>query len=149
MIRYSLRCAGDHGFDSWFKGADAFAALQGAGQVACPICGSTEVKKDLMAPAVRPARKAATVLQSASDGKPDLSAPASELEAQLAALKRQIEENSEYVGMNFAAEARAMHAGDTPGRAIHGEARPDEARAMIEEGLPVAPLPFLPARKVN
>jgi hypothetical protein len=150
MIRYSLRCAGDHGFESWFKGADAFAALQGAGQISCPVCGSTEVRKDLMAPAVRPARTAGAVApQPASDGRPDLSAPASELEAKLAALKRQIEENSEYVGMNFAAEARAMHAGDAPGRAIHGEARPDEARAMIEEGLPVAPLPFLPARKVN
>ena len=68
---------------------------------------------------------------------------------QIAALRRQIEENSEYVGMNFAAEARAIHAGDAPERAIHGEAKPDEARAMIEEGLPVAPLPFLPARKVN
>jgi hypothetical protein len=51
--------------------------------------------------------------------------------------------------MNFAAEARAIHAGDAPERVIHGEAKPDEARAMIDEGLPVAPLPFLPARKVN
>jgi hypothetical protein len=148
MIRYSLRCAEDHGFDSWFKGAEAFAALQAAGQVACPVCGSTSVKKDLMAPAVRPARSAATA-QPEAGGRPDLSVPGSELEAKLAALKRQIEENSEYVGMNFAAEARAMHAGDAPGRPIHGEAKPDEARAMIEEGLPVAPLPFLPARKVN
>jgi hypothetical protein len=147
MIRYSLRCAGDHGFDSWFKGADAFSALQGAGQVACPVCGSTEVRKDLMAPAVRPARKASVGPQA--EARPDLSAPASELEARIAELKRQIEENSEYVGMNFAAEARAMHAGEAPGRAIHGEARPEEARALIEEGLPVAPLPFLPARKVN
>jgi hypothetical protein len=149
MIRYSLRCAGDHGFESWFKGADAFAALQAAGQIACPVCGLTKVGKDLMAPAVRPARKAAAAPPPGKEGRPDLSAPASELEAQLAALKRQIEENSEYVGMNFASEARAMHAGDAPGRAIHGEARPEEARAMIEEGLPVAPLPFLPARKVN
>ncbi|HLQ18627.1 MAG TPA: DUF1178 family protein [Tabrizicola sp.] len=142
MIRYSLRCGAGHGFESWFKGADAFSALQAAGQVACPLCGSTEVGKDLMAPAVRPARKA-------SAAKPDLSAPTSDLEEKLAALKKQIEENSEYVGMNFAAEARKIHAGDAPERAIHGEARPDEARAMIEEGLPVAPLPFLPARKVN
>jgi hypothetical protein len=148
MIRYSLRCAEDHGFDSWFKGAEAFAALQAAGQVVCPVCGSTAVKKDLMAPAVRPARSAATA-QPTAGSRPDLSAPGSELEAKLAALKRQIEENSEYVGMNFAAEARAIHAGDAPGRPIYGEAKPDDARAMIEEGLPVAPLPFVPARKVN
>lgn len=147
MIRYSLRCAGDHGFDSWFKGAEAFAALEAAGHVTCPVCGSTSVKKDLMAPAVRPARTAAA--QPEATRPPDLSAPGSELEAKLTEMKRQIEENSEYVGMNFAAEARAMHAGEAPGRPIYGEAKPDDARAMIEEGLPVAPLPFLPARKVN
>ena len=148
MIRYSLRCAKDHGFESWFKGDEAFAALQAAGQVSCPVCGSTSVEKGLMAPAVRPARTAAAAQPEAS-GRPDLSAPGSELEAKLAELRRQVEENSEYVGMNFAAEARAIHAGDAPGRPIYGEAKPDDARAMIEEGLPVAPLPFLPARKVN
>lgn len=142
MIRYNLKCGAGHGFDSWFKSAEAFATLQAAGQVGCPVCGSTEVEKELMAPAVRPARSAATA-------RPDLSAPASEVEEKLAELRRQIEANSEYVGMNFAAEARAIHAGDAPERAIHGEAKPDEARAMIEEGLPVAPLPFLPARRVN
>ena len=145
MIRYSLRCAADHGFDSWFANADAFQALQSAGQLACPVCGAAEVQKELMAPAVRPARKTAP----AEAPRPDLSAPMSELEAKIAELKKQVEENSEYVGMNFVTEARAMHAGDAPGRAIHGEAKPEEARAMIEEGLPVAPLPFLPARKVN
>ncbi|HEY6918528.1 MAG TPA: DUF1178 family protein, partial [Tabrizicola sp.] len=87
--------------------------------------------------------------RKAAAARPSLSDPASELEAKLAELKKQIEENSEYVGMNFAAEARKIHAGDAPERAIHGEAKPDEARALIEEGLPVAPLPFLPARKVN
>lgn len=142
MIRYSLKCGAGHGFESWFKGADAFSALMTAGQVACPVCGTSAVEKDLMAPAVLPARKAVSA-------RPDLSMPASDLEAKLAALKKQIEENSEYVGLNFAAEARKIHAGDAPERAIHGEAKPDEARAMIEEGLPVAPLPFLPARKVN
>ena len=144
MIRYSLKCEAGHGFDSWFKGAEAFSTLVSAGQVVCPVCGSAQVEKELMAPAVRPARKA-----EALPAKPDLAAPASDLEEKIAALRRQIEENSEYVGMNFAAEARAIHAGDAPERTIHGEARPDEARAMIEDGLPVAPLPFLPARKVN
>jgi hypothetical protein len=142
MIRYSLRCGAGHGFDSWFQGAEAFLGLQSAGQVTCPICGIGDVEKELMAPAVRPARKAVAA-------RPDLSQPGSEIEAKLQALRRQIEENSDYVGMNFAAEARAIHAGEAPERPIHGEANPEEARAMIEEGLPVAPLPFLPARKVN
>lgn len=143
MIRYTLKCGAGHGFESWFKNADGFSALLAAGQVSCPICGTSEVEKELMAPAVRPARKATAA------SRPDLGLPASELEEKITALRRQIEANSEYVGMNFAAEARRIHAGDSPERTIHGEAKPDEARAMIEEGLPVAPLPFLPARKVN
>jgi len=143
MIRYSLKCASGHGFESWFQSAEAFATLQGAGQVSCPVCGATKVEKELMAPAVHPARKAAAA------ESPTLAEPANELEAAIAALKKQIEENSEYVGMNFAAEARRIHAGEAPERAIHGEAKPEDARKMLEEGLPVAPLPFLPARKVN
>ena len=143
MIRYSLKCAAGHGFDSWFQSAEALATLQGAGQLACPVCGATRVEKELMAPAVRPARKAEAA------ERPSLADPASELEAAIAALKKQIEDNSEYVGMNFAAEARRIHAGEAPERAIHGEAKPEDARKMLEEGLPVAPLPFLPARKVN
>lgn len=151
MIRYTLTCAKGHGFDSWFQSAAAFDALLSAGRIACPQCGETSVAKALMAPAVRPARKAAAERLPApgTETPPDLRAPQSELEAAIAALRRQIEENSDYVGMNFAAEARRMHAGEAPERAIHGEARPDEARQLIEDGVPVAPLPFLPARKVN
>jgi hypothetical protein len=149
MIRYTLKCDADHSFDSWFQNAEGFAALQASGALACPVCGSVTVEKSLMAPAVRPARKAAQPDAPAQTDKPSLAAPASELEAAMAELKRQIEANSDYVGMNFAAEARAMHAGEAPERPIHGEAKPEEARKMMEEGLPVAPLPFLPARKVN
>ena len=148
MIRFSLKCDRDHGFESWFPSAAAFDSLKAAGHVACPVCGSAAVEKALMAPAVRPARKAAQG-EAAPPARPGLREPANELEEALAALRRQVEENSEYVGMNFAAEARRIHAGDAPERAIHGEAKPDEARKLIEDGVPVAPLPFLPARKVN
>jgi hypothetical protein len=153
MIRYSLKCAAGHGFESWFQNGDAFASLDSAGQLACPICGSATITKDLMAPAVRPARSAAVATTAASPpdatAKGLLSQPGSEVEAALAVLKKQIEDNSEYVGLNFVTEARKMHAGTTPERAIHGEAKPDEARKLIEDGVPVAPLPFLPGRKVN
>lgn len=148
MIRYSLKCSADHGFDSWFQNAEAFTALQAARQLACPVCGTTEVEKSLMAPSVRPARSAEARPETEA-APPSLREPQSELEAAMAELRRQIEANSEYVGMNFATEARKMHLGEAPERAIHGEARPDEARKLIEDGLPVAPLPFLPARKVN
>lgn len=152
MIRYSLTCAKGHGFDSWFQNAAAYDSLRAAGQVACPLCGDATVDKVLMAPAVRPARtvEARPVPPAAPDAAPaPLRAPQTEVEVAIAELRRQIEANSDYVGMNFVAEARRMHAGEVPERAIHGEARPEEARQLLEDGVPVAPLPFLPARKVN
>jgi hypothetical protein len=158
MIRYTLKCKAGHRFDSWFQNTGAFAALEAARQLACPVCGANEVEKDLMAPTVRPARKAvAGSVEKAADasgaetgpGAPNLRDPGTDLEAAIAALRKQIAENSEYVGMNFAAEARRIHEGDAPERAIYGEARPEDARQMIEDGLPVAPLPFVPTRKVN
>jgi hypothetical protein len=151
MIRYSLKCEAGHRFESWFQNAAAFGALQAAVQLACPVCGAVRVEKDLMAPTVRPARNATEVSapQSATPPTPNLRDPGTELEAALAALRKQITENSEYVGMNFATEARRIHDGEAPERAIYGEARPEDARRMLEEGLPVAPLPFLPTRKVS
>jgi hypothetical protein len=152
MIRYRLSCAKEHGFDSWFQNAAAFDSLRAAGRVACPVCGDSTVDKVLMAPAVRPARTAASPGPEAPAVRPadrPLGDPQTDLETAIAALRRQIEENSDYVGMNFVAEARRMHAGEAPERAIHGEARPEEARQLLEEGVPVAPLPFLPQRKVN
>lgn len=143
MIRYSLQCGKGHGFDSWFQNAAAFDALARAGQLACPVCGDAAVEKGLMAPAVAPARKAEAA-QAA--GKQGLTAPTSELEEALAEIRRRVEADSEYVGMNFVAEARAMHEGEAPERSIYGEARPEEARKLLEDGVPVAPLP---SRKAN
>lgn len=141
MIRYSLHCAEEHDFESWFASAAAFDDLKARGLVTCAICGGGKVEKALMAPAV--------AIPATTPARPDLKAPGSEVETALAALRREVEANSEYVGVNFVSEARRMHAGESPERAIHGEARPDEARKLIEEGVPVAPLPFLPARKTN
>jgi hypothetical protein len=152
MIRYALRCSAGHAFESWFRSAEAFETLRAGGHVSCPVCGATEVDKALMAPQVRPARKAAAVAQAeapAPEAPGPLAAPQSPREAALAELRRRIEERSEYVGLGFAAEARRIHAGDAPERPIHGEARIEEARALLDEGVPVAPLPFLPARKAN
>ncbi len=143
MIRYTLNCADGHGFESWFQSAEAFDRLHAAGHVACAVCGSEKVTKTLMAPSVRPARKAA------KPEAPSLTKPANKMEEAVAQMRRQIEANSDYVGLNFAAEARAMHEGDAPERSIYGEARIEEAKSLIEDGIPVAPLPFLPARKAN
>lgn len=144
MIRYALQCSKSHDFDSWFQSAEAYEVLRSAGHVSCPVCGDTVIEKTLMAPAVRPARKAGEGAKP-----PSLTEPQSEIEAAMAELRRQVEANSEYVGLNFAAEARRMHEGDIDQRAIYGEAKPEDARALIEDGVPVAPLPFMPPRKAN
>ncbi|WP_347268060.1 DUF1178 family protein [Paracoccus sp. (in: a-proteobacteria)] len=139
MIRYALRCDQGHEFDGWFRSSDGFEALRAAGQVACTHCGSTAVDKALMAPR----------LAHAAEDTPDLHSPRDPREAALEKLRRHVEENSDYVGLSFAAQARAMHEGEMPERAIHGEARLDEARQLLEEGVPVAPLPFRPRQRVN
>jgi hypothetical protein len=127
MVRYSLRCADGHAFESWFASSQAFDDLAARNLLSCADCGSPSVTKALMAPAV------------AADPRAEA----------LAALRRRVEAESDYVGLRFAAEARAIHEGRAPERSIHGEARPDEARALIEDGIPVAPLPFVPRQKAN
>ena len=143
MIRYTLRCANDHGFDSWFQSAEAFDRLTKRGLIECPDCGANQVGKSLMAPKVQGTKNSIAIIKTEA---PQSTGTAREVA--LAELRRQVEENSEYVGMNFATEARAIHSGTAPERAIYGEARPKEARALIEDGVPVAPLPFAPKRKM-
>ncbi|SFL94947.1 DUF1178 family protein [Shimia aestuarii] len=148
MINYTLKCANEHRFDSWFQSADAFEKLKEARMVSCAICGDSHVEKAMMAPRVRPARSTSETQQGEAPERA-LSTPASPAEQALAELKRHIEKNSDYVGSKFASEARAMHEGSAPERAIYGEARPEEAKALIEDGVPVAPLPFNITRKTN
>lgn len=140
MIRYDLKCAQDHGFDSWFRSSAEFDRLSEAGHLSCPVCGTAQVSKALMAPRVATAD---------APPVPALTTPRDAQEAHLARLRAEIEANSDYVGLSFAAEARKMHLGEAPARTIHGEARPEEARALLEDGVPVLPLPFLPPRKVS
>jgi hypothetical protein len=137
MIRYALRCDREHRFDSWFGSSDDFDRLTDAGMVACAVCGSSAIEKDLMAPSV-----------ASSAPAPDLRAPASPAEQALAELRRRIEGSADDVGRDFAAEARRIHDGLAPERAIIGEARPSEARALLDDGIPVAPLPW-PARRTT
>jgi len=145
MIRYSLRCTHDHRFESWFQSAEAFDTLADRNLLSCPECGSSEVRKAIMAPPVRTARKAV----AAPDPEKVSALEADARELAIAEIRRQIEENSDYVGMNFATEARAMHEGNSPARSIYGEARPEEAKKLLEDGVPVAPLPFVPRSKTN
>ena len=172
MIRYDLKCTKGHAFDSWFASSAAYDTLRSAGHVACPRCNCKDISKALMAPAVTQTRKGVTaaptpsapdgdgaaVAGSASPAQPSaerpLTAPPQDPQAAahaaaLAALRQELEKRSEYVGLSFAAEARKIHSGETPERAIHGEAPLEEARQLIEEGIPVAALPFMPRRQTN
>jgi len=152
MIKYSLKCSGDHSFDSWFQSGDAFARLQASGHVGCPVCGTTDVNKAIMAPLVSSARKhlSTPARPAKSTGELHaLTAPASPAEAAINELKKKIQKHSEYVGSDFATEARAIHDGDAPERSIYGEAEASEAKKLLEDGVPVAPLPFMPTRKTN
>lgn len=139
MISFSLKCADGHSFDSWFQSSEAFDTLQTTGQIECAICGTSQVEKSLMAPRV----------STRENSKRALSAPAHPAEQALAEMRRKVEDNSEYVGPKFAAEARKMHLGDTPERAIYGEAKIEDAKKLIEDGVPVLPLPFKPNRRTN
>ncbi|MEM6578873.1 MAG: DUF1178 family protein [Pseudomonadota bacterium] len=139
MIKFTLKCENGHQFESWFQSASAFEKLNNSGMLSCEACGVSPVEKAIMAPAVRAGRTQ----------KPALTAPQNDAEKALNAMRKEIEAKSEYVGQGFASQARDMHEGLVPTRPIHGEAKPDEARKLIEDGVPVAPLPFVPNRKSN
>jgi hypothetical protein len=136
MIRYALKCDAGHDFDSWFKSAAAFDDLDRRGLLTCGVCGSGTVQKAVMAPRV--ATSEASVLGGAKT-------PAEQAVAEI----RKRLEAADFVGDAFAREARAIHLGEAPARAIWGQARADEAKSLIEDGVPVAPLPFVPSKKVN
>ncbi len=142
MIRYNLKCDNDHSFDSWFQSAEAFEKLLNAGMVNCSVCGISNVGKAIMAPQVRANHK-----RGRNSGP--LSAPASPAEQAMAEIRKKVEENSENVGKNFAAEARAIHTGDAPERSIYGEAKVQDAKALIEDGIGVTPLPWGNKSKAN
>lgn len=153
MIQYALKCSQGHSFDSWFQSAAAFDKLANTGLVTCAVCGCDQVEKAIMTPRVRPARDTVAKTTPAPTPAPadeiNMAKPSPEIQEVLSELRRKVEENSDYVGKDFASEARKIHLGDAPERAIYGEAQPEEAQSLIEDGVPVAPLPFVPSRKTN
>ena len=171
MIRYTLACESGHGFESWFPSSGAYDDQLARGLVTCPVCDSHKVGKTLMAPAVartdrdhdkrghenRGHEAGRAVVAVAGDGSSDtplhtpvqspvpmIAEPERRLRALLRAMREQVVRDAEHVGARFPDEARAMHVGDVPARAIYGEASLEEARALIEEGIEVAPLPPAP-----
>jgi hypothetical protein len=131
VIIFDLKCGPQgHVFEAWFASSAAFEEQRARGLVACPLCGSAEIAKAPMAPAVGP-RSEAT---SSTSAKAALAAAA--------ALQKRLLETSEGVGDRFADEARAIHLGEAEARSIHGRATLEQAEGLVEDGVPIAPLPF-------
>jgi hypothetical protein len=137
VIRFSLSCDHDHEFEGWFRNNDDFETQQKRGFVECPACGSHKVEKALMAPAVSTGRKKEKVALA-------MNAQQQAAMAQLKELSKKMRENADYVGDKFAEEARKIHFGEADARGIYGEATPEEARGLAEDGVEFLPIPVFP-----
>jgi hypothetical protein len=151
MIRYNLHCERGHAFESWFQSSSAYDSQIKRKLVNCPACGSVKIEKAIMAPQI--ARKKdggqapqpeTTTEVSTVPSTPLMMAQERELRAKLKELRDHVTKNADNVGEQFSTEARKMHYGDIEHRPIYGEATPDEARSLIDEGIEVSPLPVLP-----
>ena len=149
MIHYQLRCGDGHAFDGWFRDSAAFEQQSAAGLTTCPVCGGADVKRALMAPAlgkkgrkppvqVEPAAPVPAAPPVAGGVLPDA------MRAMLQKLRSEVEKQCDYVGPEFAAEARRIHAGESDKRGIYGEATPEEAERLADDGIEVAQIPWVP-----
>ncbi len=141
MIRFDLHCDKEHGFEAWFSSNADFDKQSAAGLISCPQCGSSKVEKALMAPSVSTARKKEATTKLAMNNAQQAAMD------QLRQAVKTIRENSEDVGERFPEEARKIHYGESEERGIIGQAKPDEVKELVEEGVGIAPLPDLPEDK--
>ena len=130
MIVYNLRCRNSHEFEGWFRDSAAYEAQSKSGALTCPVCDSRKVEKAIMAPAIAGAKKTAVTADEAK-----------QMRQFMTGLRKYVQENADYVGPNFAEEARKIHYGETEHRHIYGEASIEEAKELVEEGVDDAPLP--------
>ncbi|HZR61021.1 MAG TPA: DUF1178 family protein [Xanthobacteraceae bacterium] len=164
MIRYALACTDGHAFESWFANSAAFDKQKKRGLVSCPVCGSTKVEKAIMAPrlarsdveeAAPPQLPSVPASPQPAPALPPMPVPGKsnvamtapqerELRQKLKELRDHVTKNAQYVGQRFSEEARKMHYGEIEHRSIYGEASPDDAKALHEEGIEFHPLPVLP-----
>ena len=157
MIRYTLRCERKHTFESWFQDSSTYDVQVARKLVSCPVCSSVKIEKAIMAPRIvsKKGREKASPAPAPMQAPAPAETPATgptlllmaqerELRAKLKELRDHIVSNADNVGERFPTEARKMHYGDIEHRPIYGEASPEEARALIDEGVEVSPLPVLP-----
>jgi hypothetical protein len=141
MIKYALVCAHEHPFEGWFGASADYDDQNARGLVECPVCGSSEVRKQIMAPSV-----SGTKARGSAGSDPQMRSMMMEA---MRRVRSHVTDNFDYVGDRFAAEARAIHEGASEDRGIYGEASPKEVRALIEDGVQVAPLPPEPPKKME
>jgi hypothetical protein len=169
MIRYALVCAEGHAFESWFQSSAAYDRQSKQKLVACPLCGSAKIEKQIMAPRLAGARKRGAAPPPAAGEQPAPAPPPphppplagegregvvammspqeQELRKKLKDLREHLTKNADYVGQKFPEEARKMHYGEIDHRSIYGEASPEEAKKLHEEGIEFHPLPVLPEER--
>jgi hypothetical protein len=138
LIHYSLQCEQTHGFEGWFASSDDFDRQKSAGFIACPYCDSKNISKTLMAPNVTTGRQKERTQAVAMDNM------RRDAIAKIKEAVKEIRANADDVGERFPEEARKIHYGETEARGIIGQASPDEAQALTEEGIEIAPLPVFP-----
>ena len=143
MIKYALKCEVGHDFEAWFPSSDGFDDQSRQGLVECPMCGSRQVAKAIMAPMVRKSREG---LGKGRDETGDVQRRLAELAFKV---RRHVEATHDYVGDSFAREARDIHSGLTPDRPIYGEATPAEVKSLVEDGVPVAAIPMMAPKKAE
>jgi len=136
MIKYELKCRGcDHQFEGWFADSAAYDDQAAAGVIMCPLCSSADVGKAIMAPNIAVRRDGGALSKAQM---------AAEVRRMLMEIRRKVEDNCDYVGTEFADEARKIHYGEADDRGIYGEATPDEAEELKDEGIDVVAIPWLP-----
>ena len=156
MIRYALICEHGHQFEGWFGASADYDDQAARGLLACPACASQAVRKQIMSPALAGTRKRGSPEISAPEASaPQISGPETSARARammmqaMGNVRRHVEANFDYVGDRFAAEARSIHEGKAEDRGIYGEASSSEVKALLDDGVPVAPLPPEPPKKTQ
>jgi hypothetical protein len=154
MIHYDLQCDAEHRFDGWFKDSGSFDRQAANGMLECPVCGDTKVVRALMTPSVPKKGRALVPAPAQPPEKPAASPPApvavagqrmpDHVRAMLMRMRQEVERNCDYVGQQFADEARRIHNGESTARGIYGEASKDDVEALAEDGIEVAQIPWLP-----
>ena len=152
MIHYDLQCGAEHRFDGWFKDSASFDRQSAHGLLECPVCGDTKVARALMTPSVP--KKGRALVPAPTPATPPPSPPApvavaaermpDQMRAMLMRMRQEVERNCDYVGEEFADEARRIHNGESTRRGIYGEATSDDVEALAEDGIEVARIPWIP-----